>query len=61
MKGNRQLNQSLQMTAQRAVAGCVAPNVLEGLVGIKEAGGVEECNPVLEVVFVHGFKEWVVF
>lgn len=61
MKGHRQLNQSLQVAAQGALEGHFTPGVLEGLVSVEEAGGIEQCQAALGVVFVHVSREWGVF
>ena len=42
MKRHRQLNKSLEMTAEVAVAGGLAPHVFQGLMGVEEVAGVEE-------------------
>jgi hypothetical protein len=42
MKCHCQLNQSLEMASAVAVAGSLAPHVLEGLMGVEEMGGIEK-------------------
>ena len=42
MKCDRQLNHTLEVPAQGTMMGCLTPGVFEDLVGVEEAGGVEE-------------------
>ena len=42
MKSDRQLNHTLEVPAQRAMLRRLTPSVFEDLVGVEEAGGVEE-------------------
>ena len=50
MKSDRQLNHALEVPAQGALLRTLTPGVFEGLVGVKEAGGVEQHQAVLEIV-----------
>ena len=53
MKSDRQLNHTLEVPAQRAMLRRLTPSVFEDLVGVEEAGGVEEGEAAYEVVFMH--------
>ena len=56
MKRHRQLNKSLEMTAEVAVAGGLAPDVFEGLMGVEKAAGVEEGQAVLPRSLLHAYQ-----
>jgi hypothetical protein len=55
MKSDRQLNQTLEMPAQGAMLRRLTPSIFKDLVGVEEAGGVEEGEATYEVVFMHLF------
>jgi hypothetical protein len=55
MKRHRQLNESLEMTSEVAVARSFAPDVFERLMGVEEVGGVEQSQALRERFFVHDF------
>jgi len=53
MKRDRQLNHTLEVPAQGAVLRRLTPSVFKDLMGVEEAGGVEEGEAAYEVVFMH--------
>jgi hypothetical protein len=55
MKCDGQLNQSLKMTSEVAVAWSIAPHVFEDLMSVEEVAGVEESKAALHATVAHYF------
>jgi hypothetical protein len=58
MKRHRQLNQSLQMASEAAVARSLPPKVFEGLMGVEKAAGIEQGEAAPPGISLHRFSEY---
>lgn len=55
MKRHRQLDHSLEVATQAAVAWSLPPDVFQHLMRVEEAGGIEERYTVSQPAFIHDF------